>query len=156
MRYSLLKTGVAAAALGLIGTVGALAATPFATVNTPKSVDLGSVIGLGGDPKMSVTIALKLSDPTGAETMMARVATQGDALYHQFLTPDQVQAQFGPTEADVNSVMANLSLTGLTVERTSSTTLKATGSISTMERVFQTSLHQFQVAATSTAPAYTH
>jgi kumamolisin len=155
MRCSLLKSGVAAAALGLIGTGGALAATPFAPVNLHNPADLGSVIGLVGDQTMSVTIALKLSDQAGAETMMRRVATQGDPLYHQFLTPDQVQAQFGPTDADVNRVISNLNLSGLTVERTSPTTLKATGSMSTMERVFQTSLHQFQVAATETAPAYT-
>lgn len=156
MVFSLFKTGAAAAALGLVGMGTALAGAPFATANTPKPVDLGSLTEQVGDQMMSVTIALKLSDVAGAESMMQRLATPGDALYHQFLTPDQVQAQFGPSQQDVDSVTANLRLYGLTVERISSTTLKVTAPTSTMERVFQTSLHQFEVDATDKAPGYTY
>ena len=119
MIYSLFKSGVAAVALGVIGTGAALA-------GAPKAADLGALVERAGDQMMSVTIALKLRDVAGAETMMQRVATPGDALYHQFLTPDQVLTQFGPSQKDVDHVTSRLQLFGLTVERTSSTTLKAT------------------------------
>jgi subtilase family serine protease len=149
MFCSLFKSSVAAVALGLIGTGAALA-------GAPKASDLGSLVERAGDQMMSVTIALKLSDVAGAESMMQRVATPGDALYRQFLTPDQVLAQFGPSQKDVDHVISSLTMFGLTVERTSSTTLKATAPVSTIERVFQTSLHQFQVEATEKAPGYTY
>jgi kumamolisin len=156
MVFSFLKTSVAAVALGLLGTSAGIAGTPIRSVDTPSPVDLGSFIDRGGDQPVTVTIALKLRDPTAAESMMQHLATPGDPLYHQFLTPAQVQAQFGPADKDVASVSANLRLSGFTVERASNTTLTATAPASTVERVFQTSLHQFQVGATATAPAYTY
>jgi kumamolisin len=149
MICSLFKSSVAAVALGLIGTGAALA-------GAPKASDLGSLVERAGDQMMSVTIALKLSDVAGAESMMQRVATPGDALYRQFLTPAQVLTQFGPSQKDVDHVISSLRMFGLTVERTSSTTLKATAPASTIERVFQTKLHQFQVEATEKAPGYNY
>ena len=146
MIFSRYRTGVAAIALSLAGALPAFAA--------PQAVDQGSFVDTAGDQSITVTIALKLRDPAGAETLMQHLSTPGDALFQKFLTPEQVAAQFGPSQASVDSTMANLRLRGLAVERASSTTLKATGPASTMERVFQTKLHQFQVPATDRSPAY--
>jgi kumamolisin len=155
MSFSLPKTRQAATALGMIGALTAFSGTAFAAADTLKTVDLGSVAERAGDQTISVTVALKLNNLAGAEALMSRLATQGDPLYQKFLTPEQVQAQFGPAEADVDKVIASLRLSGLTVERTGSTTLKATGSTSTMERVFQTSLHQFLAASAGKGASYT-
>jgi kumamolisin len=123
-----------------------------ASAQAPKPVDLG-LLAQAGDQSISVTITLKLRDLDGAEAMMRRVSTPGDPLFHQFLTPDQVQAQFGPSQATVDSVSARLRQQGLTVVRTTATTLKATGSPASMERVFQTNLHRFAMPAGNGAPA---
>jgi len=138
----------AAVALGMIG-ISAAGAAP------PEPVDLGSLTERAGDQPISLTIALKLKDLSGAEAMMRRVSTPGDPLYHQFLTPEQVQAQFGPSEATVAGVIAQLHGRGLSVERTTATILKATGGPSALERLFQTGLHQFQLPATDVTPAST-
>jgi subtilase family serine protease len=71
------------------------------------------------------------------------------------MLPDQVHAQFGPNEETVAAVVASLRGRGLTVERTTAMTLRATGTPAIMERAFQTSLHQFQQPATDKAPALT-
>jgi kumamolisin len=140
------RTGVAiASALCMISVTNAFAASP-------KPVDLG-LLAQAGDQAISVTITLKLRDLAGAEELMRRVATPGDPLFQQFLTPDQVQAQFGPSQATVDSVSTHLRQQGLTVERATATTLKATGSPATMERVFQTNLHRFAMPSGNGAPA---
>jgi subtilase family serine protease len=100
-----------------------------------------------------VTIALKLEDPAGAEALMRQVSTPGDALYQQFITPERFAAQFGPSEATVAKIMTQLRGLGLDVERTTTTTLKATGTPAVIERAFQTSLHQFQLPGTDNTPA---
>jgi subtilase family serine protease len=118
-------------------------------------VDVGALSGADAGRSISVTIALKLNDLAGAESLMQRLATPGDAMYQRFLTPAQVEAQFGPNESDVARVMAQLTASGLAVERTTSTTLSATGKPATMEQVFQTSLHQFVMPATAKHASFT-
>jgi subtilase family serine protease len=150
MKTSPLKRGIAASVLLSLCPIPALAGASPAPGGA-RAVDLGSLQALGrGGETMSVTLSLGLSDPAGAETMMARLATPGDALYHQFLTPAEIRATFGPNEADMSRAMSVLRLGGFEVERATSTTLKVTGTVSTLERVFDTALHQFSVAATDT------
>jgi kumamolisin len=149
MIFSSHRTGAATIALGVLGTSVAFGASPAA-------VDLGGLDPQASAQTISVTVALKLNDPNGAEAMVRRLATPGDPLYQKFMTPDQVEARFGPTQATVDSVTANLRLHGLTVTRTSSTTLSATGTPAALENAFQTSLHQFQMPATATTPGYSY
>jgi subtilase family serine protease len=149
MREGINRTCIAAAILGILGASSALAGT------ASKAVDAGSLNAAEASQPITVTIALKLSDLTGAEAMMQRLATAGDGMYGKFLTPAQVEAQFGPNESDVARVIAQLSASGLTVERATSTTLTATGRPATMEQVFHTSLHQFVMPATAKHASFT-
>jgi subtilase family serine protease len=144
--------GAAAVALTVAGTNAGFAG---ALHGSGAAVDTGSLRAIAGDQTMTVTLPLSLGNLAGAEEMMRRVATPGDALFHQFLTPAQIRTSFGPDEHEVARVTSVLQLSGLSVERASTTTLKVTGLTSTMERVFQTELHQFQTAATETSPAIT-
>jgi subtilase family serine protease len=152
MSFSWLKRGVAAVALSVVGTTAGFASGLH---GSGASVDMGSLRAIAGDQTMTVTLPLSLSDPAGAEEMMRRVATPGDALFHRFLTPAQIRTSFGPSENDVARVTSVLLLSGLSVERTTGTTLKVTGLTSTMERLFQTELHQFQAPASETSPSIT-
>jgi kumamolisin len=149
MRVTINRTCIATAILGILGVSTALAGT------ASTAVDVGSLTGAQASQPISVTIALKLSDLAGGESMMQRLVTPGDAMYGKFLTPAQVEAQFGPNESDVARVIAELSASGLAVERTTSTTLTATGKPATLEQVFQTSLHQFVMPATAKHPSFT-
>jgi kumamolisin len=149
MRVTIDRTCIAAAILGILGVSTSLAGT------ASKAVDVGSLSGAEAGQSISVTIALKLSDLAGAESLMQRLVTPGDAMYGKFLTPVQVEAQFGPNESDVTRVIAELTASGLTVERTTSTTLTATGNAATLEQAFHTSLHQFVMPATAKHPSFT-
>jgi kumamolisin len=149
MRVAINRTCIATAILGILGASTALAGT------ASKAVDVGSLSGAEASESISVTIALKLSDLTGAESMMQRLVTPGDAMYRKFLTPAQVEAQFGPNESDVATVIAELTASGLAVERTTSTTLTATGKLATLEQAFHTSVHQFVMPATAKHASFT-
>ena len=143
MRLAISRACIAAATLGILGASTALAGA------ASKAVDVGALSAAEANQSISVTIALKLGDLAGAESMMQRLVTPGDAMYRQFFTPAQVEAQFGPNESDVARVIAQLSASGLTVQRTTSTTLTATGKPAAFEQAFHTSLHQFVMPATA-------
>ena len=149
MRVAINRTFIAAAILGILGASTALAGT------ASTAVDIGSLSGVQAGQPISVTIALKLSDLAGAESMMQRLVTPGDAMYGKFLSGAQVEAQFGPNETDVARVIAELTASGLAVQRTTSTTLTATGKPATFEQAFHTSLHQFVMPATLKHPSFT-
>jgi kumamolisin len=149
MRVATNRTYIATAILGIVAASTALAGA------ASKAVDAGALSGAEASQSISVTIALKLSDLAGAESMMQRLATSGDAMYGKFLTPAQVEAQFGPNESDVARVIAALSAAGLAVERTTSTTLTASGKPAALEQAFHTSLHRFVMPATGKHPSFT-
>src|ERR1700735_3429983 len=109
MRVAISRTCIATAILGILGASTALAGT------ASNAVDVGALSSAEASQSISVTIALKLSDLTGAEWLMQRLVTPGDAMYGKFLTPAQVEAQFGPNESDVARVIAELGGSGLAV-----------------------------------------
>jgi subtilase family serine protease len=149
------KTGLAAIILAL--TAGsALAGVPYPTRQSPAPLDRGVLDAEAAATPITVTVALKLHDLPGAEKMLRRVSTRGDALYRHYLTPAQFAAKFGPTDADVESVRSYFSHLGLTVERDSTTTLHVTGLPARFESAFQVSLHQFEVPASASTPAYSY
>ena len=142
-----LAAGVSIAAL----SAGAARAVPVPTRQTPAAADAG--VESAAAP-VTLTVALKLRDPAGAEAMLRRVSTPGASLYKHFLTTAQFQKLYGPTDDSVASVSAGLAASGLTVQRIGTTLLQASGSLATVERTFNVSLHHYTVAATASAAAY--
>src|SRR5262249_45847109 len=147
MIFFLARASIVAAAIWMTGGAA------YAASREP--VDLGPLADRAGDQVISVTITLNLRDLVGAEDMMRRLSTPSDPLYLRFMLPGQVQAQFGPSAETVAAVVASLRGHGLSVERTTAATLRASGPTSVIERAFQTHLHQFQRPATDKAPAST-
>ena len=78
MRVTINRTCIATAILGILGASTALAGT------ASQAVDMGALSGAQASQPISVTIALKLSDLAGAESMMQRLVTPGDAMYGKF------------------------------------------------------------------------
>ena len=64
-------------------------------------------------------IYLAPRDPAGLAALAAEVSTPGSALYRHFLTPQQVQARFGATSAQVSAIRTWASQAGLRVDRKS-------------------------------------
>jgi len=130
-------------------------AVPYPTAATPKAIDRGE---LKAQPEaatpISVTIALRMSNESEAESLLKSLHTPGDPQFHQFLTAAQFVARFGPAESDVAKVIASLTKYGLTVERTTATTLKVTGLPAAMENAFTVSLHSYEVPAHGNAVGY--
>jgi kumamolisin len=133
----------------------ARAGLPYPHAGTPNAIDRGPLSTQATTTPISVTVALRLPNLAAAENLLIAVTTPGNPQYHQFLTGDQFVARFGPSDADVAKVVAGLAKYGLTVERTSATTLKVTGMPAALERAFAVNLHIYEVPAHEDAPAYT-
>jgi len=137
----------------LVVSVSAVAEPAFPSKATPAPLDLGAVAAQSGTT-ISVTLPLKLQNIDAAESLLQNLSDKNSASYHKFLTPQEFRSQFGPSDADVAIVVANLATYGLSAERSGAMTLKVTGSITSLERAFQVSLHSYQVPAHGTNAAY--
>lgn len=149
------KLFLIAAACALAPLGAALASVPSATAQTPKAVDLGRTAGLEGDVSMSVTVALRLRNAEEAHALLRAISTPGSASFRQFLSTEQFREAFGPSAETIEMVSASLRAYGLTVETATTTTLRVTGTVSQLERAFQTSLHSFSVAGSGERSSYT-
>jgi subtilase family serine protease len=78
----------------------------------------------------SVTFELyiPLSNKAGLEQLLANQQTTTSSQYHQWLTPAQIQARFGPSAATVDAVSQELNRYGLTVTQVSPQLLQVSGS----------------------------
>jgi kumamolisin len=141
--------------LGLAtGFAGAAFGAPYPRAATPAPSDLGTALSVSGNQSLTVSVALPLPDTAAAQALLEATYTKGSAQYRHFLTPQEFNAQFGPTDATVAQVTKRFESAGLQVTRASSTLLKVTGSTSAIEAAFGVSLHTYEVAATAEVPGY--
>jgi len=131
----------------------AYAGVPFPNAETPKAIDLGPLVER---TPMSITVALKMSNPSGAEALLKSLHTPGDPQFRKFLTPEQFKARFAPAETEVSRVIAALARYGLTSERITATTLRVTGMPENFERAFSVSLHSYSIPAHGEVEGYTY
>lgn len=132
------------------------AGLPYPNARTPKATDLGELTAKAGATPITVTIALSMRNLAQAEALLSSINTPGDAQYHHFLTAAQFAARFAPTDADVAKVTLGLAKYGLTVQRTSTTTLAVTGLPANMERAFSVKLHRYEVPAYDSTSGYSY
>jgi subtilase family serine protease len=142
-------------AIGLTaGLVGAANAVPYPNASTPAAADLGAARTVLGNESISATVALPLRNTTEMEELLASVYTRGSAEFRHFLSPQEFNARFGPSEATVAQVTRRLESAGLQVTRTSTTLLRVTGTTTAMEGAFGVALHAYQVPASEASPGY--
>ena len=91
----------------------------------PKAIDRGTLAGQQDATPISVTVALRLRNIDEAEKLLTSLSTPGNPQFHQFLTAEQFVARFAPTQAETAKVTAYYAKFGLTVERTTATTLQS-------------------------------
>jgi subtilase family serine protease len=89
---------------GIAGTHPAWATASART--SSRSVTSGTV---------TVRVYLAGQDPAGLASYATAVSTPGNALYGHYLTPGQVMARYGPTQAQVSAVSGWLTGAGLSV-----------------------------------------
>lgn len=119
---------VAGTCMGLAGTASAVAAQQTgdrATLANSQAAPVGAnamapastvrlSVSIGQNQSNLTKLALQLSDPKNSQ-------------YTHFLTPAQVQAQFGATAAQQSTVLSWLKSAGLTVTHQDAFTISATG-----------------------------
>lgn len=151
LRSSRVTIGIGAM-LALCGSAWAGAAFP--TKHTPAARDLGTLAAVGATSDITVTIPLKLHNVEEATTLLESLSDKGSANYHRFLTTQQFRAKFGPADDEVAAITAYFAANGLVAVREGTTTLQVTGKPAAIERVFQVTLHQYEVPAEAGAAAY--
>ncbi len=64
---------------------------------------------------LSLDLVLAVRDPEGLKAFLADVYNPASSNFHQFLTPEEFTARFGPSQADYDAVVAFAGRNGLTV-----------------------------------------
>jgi hypothetical protein len=95
---------------------------------------------------VSVAVTLRYNNQAQLDQFVAAVSDPHSGQYHQFLTPGQFNAQFGPTAEQEQAVVADLQKNGFTVTHRFSnrTVVDATAPSSTVEKYFATEMHTVQ------------
>ena len=139
-----LATGMASTAFG----------APYPRATTPAAADLGTAQSVLGNQSLTVTVALPLRDSAGAQALLETTYTRGSASYRHFLSAQEFNERFGPSDATVAQVTQRFQAAGLQVTRASTTLLKVSGSTSAIEAAFGVTLHAYEVAAAADVPSY--
>jgi len=114
--------------------------------NTPgfirRATDLGAV-----DPStvISVTVWLKLHHEDGLDTLVQGQYRRGSRTYHQWITQDQFNANYGPTSQQVNSVQNFLAAHGLTILAVAENNMyiKVEGTVDAIQRAFHVQIDKY-------------
>ena len=120
-----LRAAVTAAAAATLA-VGVLTSAAAAQPSTGRAEIAGthpawatSSARISSQPVTSGTVPARVflagQDPAGLASYATAVSTPGNALYGHYLTPAQVMARYGPTQAQVRAVSGWLAGAGLTV-----------------------------------------
>jgi len=104
------------------------------------------------EPMTRMMLLLLRSDDQEASLrqLMEDQQTKGTANYHQWLTPPQFGAQFGPSDADVQTVTDWLTRAGFQGVKVSAgrTTIEFSGTAGQVRNAFQTEIHKFSANGT--------
>lgn len=108
-------------------------------------IDGTAVTALEADHPLHVEVALKLRNQDQLDSFLASVTTPGNPLYGQFLTPDQFATRFGPTQSQVDAVVAHLQQAGFTNIEVAPNRLlvSADGNAGAATNGFRTSIKRF-------------
>lgn len=144
------------AGLAPAGLWTATAQAPAAMVAPARQTLTGHVLpivkqvspigALGATNVLHMAIGLPLRNQAALDQLIADLSDPSSPRYHQFLTPEEFTAQFGPTADDYQAVQAFAAAHHLTVTATSPNRvlLDVTGAASDVEEAFQISLKVYQ------------
>jgi subtilase family serine protease len=142
------------AMLAVIALTGVAGAAPYPHRATPAAIDMGEAAAVAGDAHITVTVALTLSNEEQLEPLLESIYREGSPLYHQFLTPEQFRARFGPSADTIASLTRYFEAAGLQVTRAATAQLRLSGSAAAIEHAFGVRLHGYTVAATAASRGY--
>jgi subtilase family serine protease len=105
-----------------------------------------SVGSLPSSQMMSLNLVLPLGDPAGLETFLGEVYDPGSSSFHQFVTPTEFTARFGPSQAQYDAVVQFAVSNGFTVIGGSRDAMdvQVKGPVSAVENAFHVHLLTYQ------------
>jgi subtilase family serine protease len=95
---------------------------------------------------LSLQIGLQLRNPEGFASQLKQLYNPASPQYHQWLTPDQIAQNYGPTEQDYQAVIASAQANGLQVtsQQLDHTLLGVKGAVSDIEKMFHVKMQVYQ------------
>src|SRR5579859_605921 len=100
-------------------------------------------------PMNRILLLLKRSDDQEAalQDMLAKQQDKSSTNFHQWLTPEQFGAQFGPADADIQAVTDWLTRQGFIIGKIYSgkTVIEFSGTAGQVQRALGTAIHNYQV-----------
>lgn len=126
-------SNAAAASTGY--TLSNTAAEPINTLVTPLEIS----------QPLHITVVLKSRNEDQLNAFLLGLNQRGSANYHKYLTPQQFNARFAPSDAQVQAVVAHLKANGFTNITVSPNNrlVSADGNANTAQNGFHTSLKRF-------------
>lgn len=130
-------------------TVLAQNATDLVAIPSTVPAALSNATYLGHhDPTLvlHVLVTLKLRNTSELDSFLNEVQNPASPLYHQFLTPEQFTAAYGPTLSEVNALVQYLSSQGIQVDHVSrnNTILDVREPSGVLESVFGVTINDYQ------------
>ena len=89
-------------------------------------------------------VHLPLRNKVELQTLTRLQATRNSPMYHHWLTPAQVKARYGPTQADIASAVAALRGEGFSIVRQGVYSIHVAGTAAVVERAFGTRVGMFR------------
>ncbi|MHB8380807.1 MAG: S53 family peptidase [Candidatus Binataceae bacterium] len=108
-----------------------------------EAADFASGPEISGSTALRMQIALALHHQDELHKLIAAQQDPSSPEYHQWLTPSQFAAKFGPTQSEVSTVAAWLTGKGFTVESASAVkrTIEFSGPASLAQSAFKVKIH---------------
>jgi N-acetylneuraminic acid mutarotase len=143
-----LATWAFAAAIGALFTaMPASADNQIVSGSVPAVVANLQPIGqLDGGQELRFSFGLPLRNQEGLEALIQQLYDPGSTNFHQYLTPAQFTANFGPTEQDYQAVVAFAQANNLTVtyEHSNRVILDVTGTVADIESALHVNMFVYQ------------
>jgi hypothetical protein len=109
--------------------------------------DLGAVADDMQLQRLHLVLKRSAAQENTLRQLIVDMHTHGSASYHQWLTPEQFGAQFGPTDQDIATVESWLASHGFQVSevKPGKQVLEFSGSVAQLREAFHTSIHKYSL-----------
>lgn len=136
----------------VIGNMASASPQPMVAIphNVNPAIAHSTRMGdMSANSTMSVAVSLKLHDEAGLQQFLGQVNDPKSSLYHQYLTPAEFSAKYGPTTDDVAKVTGFLTSAGLHVKDVSANrqVVDVTGSSAQVDSAFATHIANYKQGA---------
>ena len=102
-----------------------------------------------GTQKLDLSVGLQMRNKQALDVLLANLNNPRSPLYHHYLTPQQFAAEFGPTTAQQQQVVAYLHSQGFAVSHLSSNGLliDASADVAQVEAAFAVKINNYQIGS---------